>query len=237
MHPRFFSAALVFAVLSLIVAVASTVVAWLRLNKVDTQLQSMMAELAEIKVAATIPNATPTIQYLPAATVSSLPTNTTSVASSVADVRALLAQVSQRLDTVESQLNKPAVTTSAPAPKSEAREYVIYLGSGSTDNREWTVISGAGLSLDMSKYHNVREVRFEAGLSIINGEAHARLYNQTTGQPFYTTEVWHNTSSASWKTSSALSLPAGTNYYSVQMRSSSGEMANLVGARLKIIAD
>lgn len=237
MHPRFFSAALIFAVLSLMVAVASTVVAWLRLNRVDTQLQSMMAELAEIKVAATIPNATPVVQYLPVATNAATSTTTTSVASSVADVRALLAQVSQRLDTVESQLNKPAAPATTTTVKTEAREYMIYLGSGSTDNRDWTVISGAGVNLDMSKYHNVREVRFEAGLSIINGEAHARLFNQTTGQPFYTTEVWHNTSNASWKTSSVVSLPNGTNYYSVQLRSSSGELANLVGARLKIIAD
>ena len=75
---------------------------------------------------------------------------------------------------------------------------------------------------------------FEAALSIIGGEAHARLINKTTGGVLYDSEISNNTYISQWKTSTPISLPMGNGQYMVQLHSTSGEMANLDGSRLHI---
>lgn len=136
-----------------------------------------------------------------------------------------------RLTQVEKKVGLQTVgRQSGPAVK----EYIVYLGSGQTDNRDWTDIPSAVATLNSTNYGQLKAVYFEAALSILGGEAHARLKNLTTGEPFYQTEVFHNASASEWETSSAFSLLSGQNSYIVQLRSSSGEFAVLNGSRIHL---
>lgn len=155
----------------------------------------------------------------------------------LAQLKTELQSLNDRVARLEKSVASKTTTTSPVKSSSIAREYVVYLGSGNSNNRDWTVIPGAGVTLDMSTYKNIRSIRFEAGLAIISGEAHARLYDRDQQSPFYLSEVINNTSAGQWVTSPAITLPTGNRYYTVQLKSSNGELVNLIGARLKILAD
>jgi hypothetical protein len=148
------------------------------------------------------------------------------------------AMLQQQIDDLSkrlSQLEKKAgVQTTTKQGNSTVKEYIVFMGTGQTNNRDWTNITSAATTINTANYGQLKAVYFEAALSIIGGEAHARIANQTTGQPLYQTEVFNNTSSADWITSASFIPAAGQNSYIVQMRSSSGEMAILNGARVHL---
>ena len=151
-----------------------------------------------------------------------------------------LAQVTARLSALEQKIASlpspsPQKTTTIYTTAQTAKEYIIYLGTGNTSNREWTEQSGAVADINLDNYPHIKSVTFEAALSILGGDAHARLLNKTTGAVYYNTDVTHNTGTAMWKTSSPIQLPSGKSSYIVQLRSTSGEMANLIGSRLRIV--
>jgi hypothetical protein len=154
-----------------------------------------------------------------------------------------LNDLTQRVAKLETQITqtRPSSTVYVSSPSNgsspKVKESVFFLGSGSTSNRDWTEISAAQIQLDTNNFTKIKEVRFEAGLSIIGGEAHARLVNQTDSAPFYTSEVLNNTNTATWQTSSPLILPTGSKSYTVQLKSTSGETAILEGARIRIIIE
>jgi hypothetical protein len=126
----------------------------------------------------------------------------------------------------------PAVGTSVPATIT-FQPQILYLGSASTRNRNWTN-SGVEMTINSFDYPTNVSVVFEAGLSIEGGEAWARLINQTTGAIINTTEIFHNNKNLTWKSSPAFKLHQGTNTYAVELRSTSGETANMSGARLQL---
>ncbi len=147
----------------------------------------------------------------------------------------------KRVATLEQDIKKistPQPTSSTVASESNdstVKEYFIYLGSGSASSTEWTNIPGAVVTIDAGQYKNIKDVRFEAGLSIVSGNAYARLINQDSSSAIFGTEVLHNTSTPTWKTSSSINLQSGNSTYMVQLRSSNGERVDLSGARIKII--
>ncbi|MDP4031206.1 MAG: hypothetical protein Q8P47_02870, partial [Candidatus Beckwithbacteria bacterium] len=99
--------------------------------------------------------------------------------------------------------------------------------------RNWTE-TGAQVQLNSANYPAGVNAVFEAGLSIIGGEAWARLKNKTTGAIISVSEVSHNNSAVAWKGSGAFKLHSGNNLYVVEIKSSSGETANLSGSRLQL---
>lgn len=120
---------------------------------------------------------------------------------------------------------------------SNIKEHFVYLGTGSTTSREWTNIDATAAIIDTANYQNVTAVYFEAASSIIGGEVHARLLNKTTGGIFNESEIANNSSSTIWKTSTKIALDHGRNEYLVQIKSTSGERANLDGARIRILVE
>lgn len=176
-------------------------------------------------------------------------TNQVSQPSSIVNNVTSLAQIDQlsrqvellsaQLSSLSSQVNKTAKPSqkSSEVPKANqgVKEYSIFMGSGSTVSREWVDINSASVRLDTSKYTSIKEIRFEAALSILGGEVSVRLKNKTTSGVYYDTIMSHNTSTSTWKTSAPLSLPSGDFEYIVQLKSSSGELAKVDGSRIKII--
>jgi hypothetical protein len=174
-------------------------------------------------------------QGLPTPSPTTLPTTSPILATRAGELTLLEEKTSElenRLDALEKK--KPS---NAPTSKTVARETVLYMGTGSSTSRDWTTIDAAGLTLDTSSYGKIKEVRFEAALSIISGEAEARLINKTTGAVYHNSTVMHNKSTSEWKTSSAIHLPTGNYQYVVQIRSSNNEHASLDGSRLKITVE
>lgn len=154
----------------------------------------------------------------------------------------LQASVSGLLDRLE-ELEKPApkkTTTSTGStsytPRSSTPAFQtqdIFLGSATTTSTSW-VDTGQETSLYSAHYPATVNCYFEAGLSIIGGEVWARLKNKTTGAIISITELSHNNSTVTWKYSSSFKLHSGNNTYVIQLKSTSGETANLTGARIKI---
>jgi len=175
-------------------------------------------------------------QDTPAASPQPLPLTPSPV---VATVSSQVLQLEEKVTTLEERLlileNKKSVSSSAV--KSGVRENFLYLGTGSSTNRDWTNIDAASITFDTQSYGKIKEIRFEAALSIISGEVQARLINKTTGAVYYDSTVMHNKSTSEWKTSSPISLPSGNNQYVVQLRSSNNERASLDGSRLKILVE
>lgn len=158
-------------------------------------------------------------------------------------LEALQASVSGLLQRLEALEAKPS-SVSSPVPsfqpettqaavKPAFQTQVLYLGSGNTTERDWTE-TGAQAWLNSASYPSGVNAVFEAGLSIIGGEAWARLKNKTTGAIISVAEVFHNNSTVSWKGSGAFKLHPGNNLYVVEIKSSSGETANLSGSRLQL---
>ncbi|MFH0943446.1 MAG: hypothetical protein V1810_04715 [Candidatus Beckwithbacteria bacterium] len=121
----------------------------------------------------------------------------------------------------------------APAPSIPFQPQIVYLGSASTTQTDWTV-TNVEVRLNSNDYPADVIAYFEAGLSIVNGEAWARLKNKTTGAIMSITEIYNNTNSIVWKTSPSFKLHSGNNVYVVEIKSSSSELANLSGARITI---
>lgn len=177
---------------------------------------------------------TPPINTPALSTQNTAPTtaSTTATADQLTAFRQELSNLSSQVATLQGQTN--VTTVKSTASTSSVKEFVIYLGNGSTNQRDWTELEGTRTTIDTSNYPGIKTVTFEAALGIIGGEAHARLINKTTGAVLAQTEVSHNTQTTVWKISSPLTLHTGRNEYAVQLRSTSGELAKLEGARLRI---
>lgn len=153
-----------------------------------------------------------------------------------------LAELKDQLDEISG-----AVATLAADPKTitktitptvsssdSAKEYIIYLGSGSTTSRDWVEIEGTKTTINSANYPIISNMEFQASLKIVGGEARARLKNKTTGAIFHGSEVMHNSSATTWVWSTGLPLHGGNNEYVVELRSTSGELAQLEGARVRL---
>ena len=149
------------------------------------------------------------------------------------DYNSRISALEQDIEDLKKQTEDSEETTSTQSQ--DVKEFFVYLGSGNASSTEWTDIPGAVVTIDSSQYHNIKEVHFEAGLAISSGNAYARLVNKDSGSVIWGTEVTHNTSTPTWKSSSNISLQSGKATYMVQLRSSSGEYINMSGARIKIV--
>ncbi len=152
----------------------------------------------------------------------------------VEELREQLNEVSAAVATLAAQTRQTKTAVIPTQEKNEAKEYVVYLGNGSSYDRDWVTIEGTKINLNPANYPNFVQAVFQASLKTMGGEAQARLINVNTGGIFYQTEVSHNTSTATWKSSSTFQLNSGPQEYAVQLRSSSGELVELTGARLII---
>ncbi len=150
-------------------------------------------------------------------------------------LQASISGLLDRLETLETTPKKTTtVTTYTPVTQSSTfRPQSIYLGPTSTNNTSWEE-TDVEVKINSDDYPSSVRVTFEAGLSIIGGEAWARLKNKGSGSIIQSSKVMHNNSTTTWNTSSVFNLLFGTNTYVVEMKSSSGETANLAGARIRI---
>lgn len=175
-------------------------------------------------------------QVVPVSSDSANQNTTATLSSQLTQLNQTLNSFDSRLDTLETDVENIQQNPSAPSSSSisGAKEYDLFIGTGSSNNLNWTTVDSTEITIDTTKYPTIKSAKFEAGLSIIGGEARARLLNKTTLEVIPISEVMHNTSTTTWKTSSSFAIPSGTHTFQVQLRSSSGERAYLGGSRLKL---
>jgi len=148
-----------------------------------------------------------------------------------------LNEISGAIATLAAEPKTITKTITQTVSSSNAKEYVIYLGSGSTTSREWVEIEGTKTTINSANYSVIKNVEFQASLKIVGGEAQARLKNKTSGAIFHDSEVMHNSSVVTWVSRTGLPLHGGNNEYVVELRSTSGELSQLEGARLIITVE
>lgn len=161
------------------------------------------------------------------------PELTATKADEIADLKEQLDEISGVVATLAAEPKTITQTVSS----THAKEYVIYLGSGSTTSREWVEVEGTKTTISSANYPAIKNVEFQASLKIVGGEARARLKNKTTGAIFHDSEVMHNSSVVTWVARTGLPLHGGSNEYVVELRSTSGELSQLEGARLIITVE
>ncbi|MFH1959177.1 MAG: hypothetical protein ABIJ22_02520 [Patescibacteria group bacterium] len=157
-------------------------------------------------------------------------------ADKITELKEQLDEISGVVATLSANLQTQTITKTITqtASSNSAKEYVIYLGSGNTTSREWIEVGGTKTTIDTANYPAIKNVQFQASLNIVGGEARARFKNKTTGAIFYDSEVMHNSSTTTWVSRTDLILHNGSNEYVIELRSTSGELAQLEGARLRI---
>jgi hypothetical protein len=159
---------------------------------------------------------------------------TTTSASLSAGLSQLQTQLSSLQNTVTSLQKQTGAKTTSTTIVKGSTEAVLFMGSGSTTSLDWITLPSTTLLVAPQNYGLLRDVRFEAGLSIEGGIAEARLIDATTGAVFYDSTLRYGQNTTLWQTSSSLHIPSQPGTYAVQLRSSSGELAKLDGARLKL---
>jgi hypothetical protein len=122
--------------------------------------------------------------------------------------------------------------------QAETHEWYIPLGSSSTQSQDWVELPGAEATIDTRNYPNIKQVIFEAYLSIptANGIVWAKLYNVTEQHDVWYSEVSGETDKVIGK-QAKITLEPGRNLYRVKMKSSMRYQADLTNARIIIVTD
>lgn len=147
---------------------------------------------------------------------------------------------------IESQL-KIATSASTPtgtkmqiiynqAPASPKITY-IPLSGGSTQNTDWTDITGSTFTMSIGDYGTNASATWDANLRVDNasGATYARIFDKTHGIAVNGSEI--NVVSSSTSTdvfSSALQFWSGNNTYVIQLKSLNGSTAFLDSGRIRI---
>ncbi len=129
------------------------------------------------------------------------------------------------------------VTTTEKSNKSSAKDYYINIGSGSSRSLDWTDVSGALTTADISEYDNIKEVHFEAFINVptANGSVSVRLFNKTDNYAVWNSEITRDGTKDTYQfISPAIIYDRGPRLYQVQMKSQLNVLVNLVSSRIRI---
>lgn len=194
------------------------------MKQMIAQLQNQIAFQPQPSIDSQPPN----MEGTEIVSVTSKQIDATQLEASVSALSKTVASLSAEVASLKSQSNTKVI--SAPTETSFTKE-TIYLGSTTTQNREWTE-TGLEVGINSAQYPNGVTAKLEAGTSIIGGEVWVRLKNKSTGAVIAASEISNNSSAITWKTSPGFKLHPGGYTYVLEARSSSGEIGNISGARI-----
>lgn len=136
--------------------------------------------------------------------------------------------------------NLQPTTQATQSQSTVKKDYYINLGSGSNRSTEWADVGGTINTFDIASYNKIYEVRLETNVNVptSNGTVSVRLFNKTDNSSVWNSErTVQAEENGSLLISEKINYPFGPKLYSVQMKSQLGVEANLVQARLHIIAE
>lgn len=121
---------------------------------------------------------------------------------------------------------------------SQVKEYYIPLGQATarTEHFKW-MDTGAEAIVDLSNYEGVKQVTFEATLSVESGQVEVRLYNVTDGYAVYGSTLVGEGPDSKLYRSGNLVFHSGAKTYRVQMRTSMEYTAEMDNARIRILVE
>ncbi|OIP57313.1 MAG: hypothetical protein COX79_01025 [Candidatus Levybacteria bacterium CG_4_10_14_0_2_um_filter_36_16] len=116
------------------------------------------------------------------------------------------------------------------------KDYFIPLGSGTNQSSDWVDVPGAQVAIDLGQYQNVKEVHFEASVTMptSNGSVYVRLFNVTDKHPVWNSDVSGVGNSIYTLTSPAIIYDKSAKVYQVQMKTQMQVAANLTQSRIHV---
>ena len=137
-------------------------------------------------------------------------------------------------------------STSIPQPLNQStystnklKDYYINLGSGTNQSADWKDVVGTLTTVDLGQYQNIREVRLETTINVptANGTISVRLFNKTDNYAVWNSErTVQSEAKDSFLISEKLIYDVGPKLYQVQMKSQLNVSANLLQARIHVVA-
>ncbi|KKR87217.1 hypothetical protein A2875_04930 [Candidatus Gottesmanbacteria bacterium RIFCSPHIGHO2_01_FULL_46_14] len=130
----------------------------------------------------------------------------------------------------------PTLPTFIQGPISQAKEYYIPLGSGTTKSNEYVALDGAQVYIDTALYDSIKRVTFEVFLRnpTGNGRTYAKLFNATDKHDVWFSEVYFEGGGLVRK-EATITLEPGNKLYQVYLKSSLAYDVYVDNARIHII--
>ena len=119
---------------------------------------------------------------------------------------------------------------------SQVKDFYIPLGNGTNQTTDFVDVSGVVASVDFGSYQNIKEIRFEASVTVptANESVTVRLFNVTDKHPVWYSEMSMNGGAFEYLVSQPVSYDTGVKTYQVQMKTQLGYLANLAQSRIHI---
>lgn len=116
------------------------------------------------------------------------------------------------------------------------KEYFIPLGTGTNQSSDWENVAGTETSADFGQYTNIKEIRFEASVSIPSSSqiVWVRLFNKTDKHPVWYSEVVTKGETSAYLVSQPIIYDTTQKTYQVQIKSQLKGLTNLVQSRIHI---
>lgn len=116
------------------------------------------------------------------------------------------------------------------------KKVYIPLGSGTVNTLNVWEDTGAQTYINLSDYPDYKSINWEASFKIpsANGKVYARLINVNDSVEIWGSEVVREGNTFQFASSAPITLWQGNKLYRVQLRSTMGAEANMVGARIVI---
>lgn len=133
----------------------------------------------------------------------------------------------------------PAVSDKSTVAPSTYKDYFINLGSGSNQSTDWADVTGTLVTIDLGLYQNIKEIHLETNINVptANGTISVRLFNKTDNYAVWNSErTVQAQSNGDLLISQSLIYDVGAKLYQVQIKSQFGVPANLLQARLHVVA-
>lgn len=131
---------------------------------------------------------------------------------------------------------KVVVPQAQTQTQSSIKDYFVPFGSGTNQTSEFTDVSGLQASVDLGGYGNIKEIRFEASVTVPNANewVSVRLFNVTDKHPVWYSEVTTKGGGSAYLISDPIIYDSGAKTYQVQMKTQLQFPANLVQSRIHI---
>lgn len=139
----------------------------------------------------------------------------------------------------------PVQTSEKSSARSETtstklKDYYINLGSGVNQSTDWADVAGTLTTFDLGQYQNIKDVRLETTINVptANGTISVRLFNKTDGYAVWNSErTVQAQANGELLISQSIIYDVGARLYQVQMKSQLNAPANLLQARLHVVAE
>ena len=117
-----------------------------------------------------------------------------------------------------------------------AKDYFIPFGSGAGQSGEWEDLAGMVASVDLGQYQGVKNILFEASVSMPTANQHVtlRLYNKTDQHPVWNSEITMN-NAYSYLVSAPITYDTGVKLYQVQLKTQLQFTTSISQARMHVI--